>query len=251
MPPRSWPSTCTSTRTTWTSARTPPPTSTPSCETSTGGLSPRGSPRSPPIAPCRERTPPTRACRRSPSRSSPPALARGDHLQVLDARPRHHISRTVDLMEGAIWRDPDRVEEWIGELSTGPAGRGLLRLRLSRRLQRDAGAARARPRCAVRPGRSVGLVRGRWRAGHAAGRGRVGNGCREPPDGRHADPLPLRHQRARVPRRLHRRDGGRVARPEGRDDGALGRAGRPRAVGRIPRQDRVPRPRPPPTSPPS
>ena len=42
----------------------------------------------------------------------------GDHLQVLDARPRHHISRTVDLMEGAIWRDPDRVEEWIGELST-------------------------------------------------------------------------------------------------------------------------------------
>ena len=45
-------------------------------------------------------------------------LAKGERVQVLDARPRHHISRVTDLMEGAIWRDPDRVEEWIGELST-------------------------------------------------------------------------------------------------------------------------------------
>ena len=44
-------------------------------------------------------------------------LAKGEPVQVLDARPRHHISRTVDLMEGAIWRDPDRVDEWIGELA--------------------------------------------------------------------------------------------------------------------------------------
>ena len=44
-------------------------------------------------------------------------LARGEPVQVLDARPRHHISRTVDLMEGAVWRDPDRVEEWISDLS--------------------------------------------------------------------------------------------------------------------------------------
>jgi len=44
-------------------------------------------------------------------------LAKGEPVQVLDARPRHHISRTVDRMEGAVWRDPDRVEEWIGELS--------------------------------------------------------------------------------------------------------------------------------------
>ncbi|PYM87612.1 MAG: superoxide dismutase [Candidatus Rokuibacteriota bacterium] len=44
-------------------------------------------------------------------------LAKGEPVQVLDARPRHHISRTVDLMAGATWRDPDRVEEWIGELS--------------------------------------------------------------------------------------------------------------------------------------
>jgi Fe-Mn family superoxide dismutase len=44
-------------------------------------------------------------------------LAKGEPVQVLDARPRHHISRTVDVMQGAVWRDPDRVEEWIGELS--------------------------------------------------------------------------------------------------------------------------------------
>ena len=43
--------------------------------------------------------------------------AKGEPIQVLDARPRHHISRTVDLMEGAVWRDPDRLEEWVGELS--------------------------------------------------------------------------------------------------------------------------------------
>ena len=44
-------------------------------------------------------------------------LAKGEPVQVVDARPRHHISRTVDLMAGAVWRDPDRVDEWIGELS--------------------------------------------------------------------------------------------------------------------------------------
>ncbi|HEV8583645.1 MAG TPA: Fe-Mn family superoxide dismutase [Methylomirabilota bacterium] len=44
-------------------------------------------------------------------------LAKGEPVQVLDARPRHHISRTVDLMAGAMWRDPDRLDDWIGELS--------------------------------------------------------------------------------------------------------------------------------------
>jgi Fe-Mn family superoxide dismutase len=44
-------------------------------------------------------------------------LARGDRVQVLDARPRHYISRATDMMEGAIWRDPDRVEDWVRELS--------------------------------------------------------------------------------------------------------------------------------------
>jgi len=44
-------------------------------------------------------------------------LATGERVQVIDARPRHHISRTVDLMEGATWRDPDRVEEWIDQIA--------------------------------------------------------------------------------------------------------------------------------------
>ena len=44
-------------------------------------------------------------------------IANGDGVQILDARPRHHMSRNIDLMAGAMWRDPDRVEEWIGELS--------------------------------------------------------------------------------------------------------------------------------------
>src|SRR5437899_5557701 len=44
-------------------------------------------------------------------------LGKGEPVQILDMRPRHHISRNVDLMEGAVWRDPDQVEKWIGELS--------------------------------------------------------------------------------------------------------------------------------------
>jgi Fe-Mn family superoxide dismutase len=44
-------------------------------------------------------------------------LARGEPVQVVDARPRHYVSRTQDIMEGATWRDPERVQEWAGELS--------------------------------------------------------------------------------------------------------------------------------------
>ena len=43
-------------------------------------------------------------------------LAKGEPVQLLDARPRHYISRASDIMAGAIWRDPERVDEWIGEL---------------------------------------------------------------------------------------------------------------------------------------
>jgi len=35
---------------------------------------------------------------------------------MVDARRRDHMSRHVDLMAGAAWRDPDCVEEWIAEL---------------------------------------------------------------------------------------------------------------------------------------
>jgi superoxide dismutase, Fe-Mn family len=38
-------------------------------------------------------------------------------VQIIDARPRHYVSRTQDIIEGAVWRDPERVQEWAGDLS--------------------------------------------------------------------------------------------------------------------------------------
>ncbi len=44
-------------------------------------------------------------------------LDAGKPVQIVDARPRHYFSRTHDIMDGAVWRDPDRVQDWVGELS--------------------------------------------------------------------------------------------------------------------------------------
>jgi Fe-Mn family superoxide dismutase len=44
-------------------------------------------------------------------------LDEGKPVQVIDARPRHFVSRTQDIIEGAVWRDPERVQQWAGELS--------------------------------------------------------------------------------------------------------------------------------------
>jgi superoxide dismutase, Fe-Mn family len=44
-------------------------------------------------------------------------LDSGTPVQIIDTRPRHYSSRAADIMHGAIWRDPERVDEWIGELS--------------------------------------------------------------------------------------------------------------------------------------
>jgi Fe-Mn family superoxide dismutase len=44
-------------------------------------------------------------------------LQSGEPVQVIDTRPRHYTSRAQDIVEGAVWRDPERVDEWIGELS--------------------------------------------------------------------------------------------------------------------------------------
>ena len=44
-------------------------------------------------------------------------LAEGKPLQFIDARPQHYVSRTQDIIEGATWRDPEKVGEWMGELS--------------------------------------------------------------------------------------------------------------------------------------
>ena len=40
-------------------------------------------------------------------------------VHVIDVRPRHYVTRSHEIVEGAVWRDPDRVDEWIGELPKG------------------------------------------------------------------------------------------------------------------------------------
>ena len=44
-------------------------------------------------------------------------LDSGKPVQFIDARPRHYVSRTQDIIDGAVWRDPDRLQEWAAELS--------------------------------------------------------------------------------------------------------------------------------------
>ena len=41
----------------------------------------------------------------------------GQRIQLIDARPKHYVTRTQDIIDGATWRDPERVTEWAGELS--------------------------------------------------------------------------------------------------------------------------------------
>jgi Fe-Mn family superoxide dismutase len=44
-------------------------------------------------------------------------LDSGTKVQIIDTRPRHYTTRAQDMMEGAVWRDPERLDDWIGELS--------------------------------------------------------------------------------------------------------------------------------------
>ena len=44
-------------------------------------------------------------------------IAQGTPVQIIDTRPRHYFAKSHDMMEAAVWRDPERVHEWIGELS--------------------------------------------------------------------------------------------------------------------------------------
>src|SRR2546428_4361228 len=60
--------------------------------------------------------------RRIKGRAAPPPRAEGVRdagtpLQIVDARPRSYISRQQDIMDGAVWRDPERIHDWVGELS--------------------------------------------------------------------------------------------------------------------------------------
>jgi len=41
----------------------------------------------------------------------------GTSVQIIDARPRSYISCQQDIMDGAVWRDSERVHDWIGQLS--------------------------------------------------------------------------------------------------------------------------------------
>jgi len=44
-------------------------------------------------------------------------LDAGKAVQLVDARPWPAVSRSPEIMQGAQWRDPERVQEWAGELS--------------------------------------------------------------------------------------------------------------------------------------
>ena len=44
-------------------------------------------------------------------------LDAGKPVKVVDARPKHYFSRSQDMVAQAVWRDPDRIEDWVGELS--------------------------------------------------------------------------------------------------------------------------------------
>ena len=44
-------------------------------------------------------------------------IAQRECVQVLDTRPKHYFSRNADMMKGAVWRDPTRVDEWSKGLS--------------------------------------------------------------------------------------------------------------------------------------
>jgi superoxide dismutase, Fe-Mn family len=44
-------------------------------------------------------------------------MAAGKPVQVIDVRPRASVSRLQDIAEGVQWRDPEQLQQWIGELS--------------------------------------------------------------------------------------------------------------------------------------
>lgn len=44
-------------------------------------------------------------------------LKSGTPVQIIDTRPRHYTTKAQDIMEGAVWRDPERLDDWIDTLS--------------------------------------------------------------------------------------------------------------------------------------
>ena len=44
-------------------------------------------------------------------------LASGKKVQLIDTRPRHYTTKANEIVSGAVWRDPERIAEWITTLS--------------------------------------------------------------------------------------------------------------------------------------
>ena len=44
-------------------------------------------------------------------------MAAGQKVQLIDTRPRHYTTKTHEIVAGAVWRDPERISEWIATLS--------------------------------------------------------------------------------------------------------------------------------------
>jgi Fe-Mn family superoxide dismutase len=44
-------------------------------------------------------------------------MASGQPVRVIDVRPRHFVSRQQEIAEGIEWRDPEQIQQWMGELS--------------------------------------------------------------------------------------------------------------------------------------
>ena len=44
-------------------------------------------------------------------------MVSGKPVQVIDVRPRAGVSRDQDIADGVPWRDPEQIQQWMGELS--------------------------------------------------------------------------------------------------------------------------------------
>lgn len=45
-------------------------------------------------------------------------MEEGKPVQLIDARPRHDFSRGSEMIRGAVWRDPEALDEWARDLRT-------------------------------------------------------------------------------------------------------------------------------------
>ena len=41
----------------------------------------------------------------------------GGNVQIIDARPASYAYRTQEIVEGATWRDPEKLQDWMKDLS--------------------------------------------------------------------------------------------------------------------------------------